>query len=140
MLHSVIQSYTRTYILVDALDECQSSDGIRKRLISEIFELQREHNVSFFATSRHIPEIVDEFQGSPSVEIRASEEDVRRYLTEHMLQLPRCVTRSQSLQEEITTAIIGAVDGMYVQLTLFSDQLSFNDRLGFFLHNYIWTP
>ena len=92
VLHSVIGNYARTFLIIDALDECQNSDGTRTTLLSEIFKLQTNGNVSFFATSRFIPEIVDEFQGSPSVEIRASEEDVRRYLAEHMPRLPRCVT------------------------------------------------
>ncbi len=63
-------------------------------------------------TSRFIPEIVKNFEGSISLEIRASDEDVRRYLEGHMSRLPSFVLRGLDLQEEIKTEIIKAVDGM----------------------------
>jgi Cdc6-like AAA superfamily ATPase len=113
-LHSVVADYSRTFIIVDALDECQISDGGRTRLLSEIFNLQAKTGASLFATSRYIPEIMKEFEGSVSLEIRASDEDVRRYLDGHMLELPSLVVRSHDLQENIKTEIIKAVDGMYV--------------------------
>ena len=69
---------------------------------------------NIFATSRFIPEITEKFEGSISLEIRASDEDVRRYLDGHMSQLPAFVKRSPDLQEEIKTEIIKAVEGMYV--------------------------
>jgi hypothetical protein len=48
------------------------------------------------------------------LEIRASEEDVRRYLDGHMSQLPAFVVQRSDLQEEIKTGIVTAVRGMYV--------------------------
>ena len=59
-----------------------------------------------------------EFEGSVSLEIRASE-DVQRYLDGHMSQLPSCVSRSSDLQEQIKTEIIKAVDGMYIHSHIF---------------------
>ena len=49
-----------------------------------------------------------------SLEIRASEHDVRRYVDGHMSHLPSFVGRSLDLQEEIKAEIVKAVDGMYV--------------------------
>jgi hypothetical protein len=46
------------------------------------------------------------------VDIRASDNDVRRYLEGHISQLPSFVLRSPDLQEKIKTKIIEAVDGM----------------------------
>jgi len=46
------------------------------------------------------------------LEIRASKEDVQRYLDGHMFQLPGFVVRSLELQVEIKNAIIKATDGM----------------------------
>ena len=37
-LQSTAGSYSRVFIIVDALDECQVSDGCRTRLLSEIFQ------------------------------------------------------------------------------------------------------
>ena len=49
-----------------------------------------------------------------TLEIRASNEDVERYLEGHIRQLPSFVQRNRQLQEEIKTGISEAVDGMYV--------------------------
>lgn len=113
-LHSVVTSYSRAFIIVDALDECQVSDGGRRRFLSEIFNLHTKTRANVFATSRFIPEIGKEFEGCLSLEIRANDEDVKRYLDGHMLQLPSFVLANFDLQKEIKTAIAQAVDGMYV--------------------------
>jgi hypothetical protein len=67
-----------------------------------------------FATSRFIPEIREKFEGSISLEIRASSEDVGRYLDHHIFRLPGFVGRSPALQEEIKGKIMQSVQGMYV--------------------------
>jgi hypothetical protein len=113
-LQSVAAIYSRVFIIVDALDECQVSDGCRIAFLSEIFTLQEKCQASLFATSRFIPEINEKFKESMQLEIRASDQDVRKYLDGHMSQLPRCVLRSSELQDEIKAEIIKAVDGMYV--------------------------
>ena len=114
-LHSVTTDYCRTFIIIDALDECRVSDGSRIQLLSEISNLQSRTGVSLFATSRLIPDIMKEFEGrSISLEIRASPEDLQRYLGGHMSSLPSFVLRSPSLQEEVQTSIVKAVEGMYV--------------------------
>ena len=115
LLQSVIAGYSRTFIIIDALDECNVSDGGRRRLLSEMVSLQNNTGVSLFATSRFIPEIIKEFEGSVILEIRASDEDVQRYLDGDILKLPSCVLRSRDLQEKIKDEIIKAVDGMYVE-------------------------
>jgi hypothetical protein len=113
-LHSIITDYSRNFIIIDALDESQVSDGGRRKFLSEIFNLQAKAGANLFATSRFIPDIMKEFEGSVSLEIRASDKDVERYLDGHMSLLPSYVLRSHDLQEEIKTGIIKAVDGMYV--------------------------
>jgi len=52
--------------------------------------------------------------GNSTLEIRASEEDVRRYLDDYLVWFPRFVDENSELREEIKTAIIKAVNGMYV--------------------------
>jgi Cdc6-like AAA superfamily ATPase len=113
ILQSVAAVYSRVFIIVDALDECQVSGGCQQRFLSGLFNLQTKCGVNLFATSRPILSIEKEFEGNLNLEIRASEEDVRRYLDGHMFQLPGFVVRSLELQEEIKTHIVKAVDGMY---------------------------
>jgi hypothetical protein len=106
----------RVFIIVDALDECQDLDGCRTKFLSAIFNLQKKVGANVFATSRLIPEITDQFQRTLSIEIRATEGDIRRYLRGHKSKLPRFVANQPHLQDEITTSITKAVDGMYVRL------------------------
>jgi hypothetical protein len=113
ILHSVSALYSQVFIIVDALDECQVTDGRRARLMSTIFKLQGE-SANLFLTSRFIPEILERFKGSVSLEIRARDEDVQRYLAGHMTRLPPFVSSNPDLQNEIKATISKAVDGMCV--------------------------
>ena len=106
-LHVVTAMYSRVFIIVDALDECQS----RSKFLSEIFNLQAKSGANLFATSRFISEVTERFNGYPSREILASDEDVRRYLDGHMS--PRAFLKKNSeLQDEIKTKIVEATKGM----------------------------
>lgn len=120
-LQSIAALYSRVFIIVDALDECQASDGCRSRFLSQIFSLQAKTGANLFATSRHLPEIEKEFSGNPHLEIRASDRDVRKYIKEHMFRLPDFVGRSPELQEEIKTGIVQSVQGMCVTLFRWPD-------------------
>lgn len=115
VLHSIVAGYSRAFVVIDALDECQVSDGGRKQFLAELFDLQASTQTSFLATSRFIPEIMKEFEGrSTRLEIRASDDDLQRYLDGHMWRLPAFISRSPYLEKEIKTAIVNAVDGMYM--------------------------
>jgi hypothetical protein len=113
-LQSVSAMYSRVFIVVDALDECQASDSCRSTFLSEIFSLQAKTGASFFTTSRPIPDIEGEFKGCLTHEILASDEDVYRYLDGHMSQLPKFILSLPELQKEIRTEITSAVEGMQV--------------------------
>ena len=111
-LQPVASVYSRVFLIIDALDECQVSDGSRSRFLSEIFNLQVKYSTNIFATSRFIPEITEKFNRSTILEIRARDEDVRKYLD-------GCISQSESkvlksYHEEIKAEITKAVEGMYV--------------------------
>jgi ankyrin repeat protein len=113
-LQLVVASYSKAFIIIDAVDECQEVDGCRAKLLSEIFTLQEKSNLHFLATSRFIPEITERFRESASIEIHANSEDVRKYLDGQMYQLPTFVSGNSELQEEIKNGIVHSVHGMYV--------------------------
>jgi Cdc6-like AAA superfamily ATPase len=113
-LQAVAALYSRCFIVVDALDECQASDGCRTKLLTEIFVLQAKSRANIFSTSRFIPNINEYFKNSIQLEIWASDYDVQRYLDGHMSELPTCVLHNSELQGEIKAAIVKAVNGMYV--------------------------
>ena len=112
MLQSEMNRYTQVFVVVDALDECPVENRVRRDLLSKLNALQASHSVSLMATSRIIPDIMQEFQTSLHLEIRASEEDVRSYLDEQMFRLAHCVKRNNDLQEAVKENIVKAVNGM----------------------------
>ncbi|KAL4903023.1 hypothetical protein BDW74DRAFT_180313 [Aspergillus multicolor] len=65
---------SRVLIVVDALDECEST--ARESLLAAIYALQDRCNVNFLAMSRYIPGTIAAFEGCPSLKIRATMEDV----------------------------------------------------------------
>lgn len=101
----------RLYVLLDALDECLDRRVV-KALLKKISVIQEHQAVSLLATSRRIPDISSNFAGHPVLEIRASDEDVCRYLENNMTILPSSIQRNSSLRETIKSSISGAVDGM----------------------------
>ncbi len=111
-LGSVAAMYSRVFIIVDALDECQTSNGCRASFLSEIFNLQAECGANIFATSRFIPEVIEKFARKPSLEIRASNEDVRKYLDIRISQEGSRILQRPDMQGKIITEIVKAVDGM----------------------------
>jgi Cdc6-like AAA superfamily ATPase len=117
-LQIVAKSYSRVFVIIDALDECQVFDGCRSKLLSEIFSLQTKCRSNIFATSRFMPDIVERFDNEMRLEIRASNQDMKIYLDGHMSQLPGFVLRSSKLQDEIKAEIIKAADGMYAALRI----------------------
>ena len=111
-LHSVVSEHSRVFIVVDALDECQTSDDCRARFLSTLFDLQVRSKINLFATSRVIPDISERFEGSPHLEVRASDFDIRRYLEGHIAELGAVVTEKNDLRDAIIDTITGAVHGM----------------------------
>ena len=111
-LHSVTGMFSRVFIVIDALDECQYE--YRTKFLSRIFQLQTAARVYIFATSRFIPDIEHLFEDSLVQEIRATAEDIGRYVSGQIDQLPSCVQNKRQLQEEIKVGVSEAVDGMYV--------------------------
>ena len=112
-LQSTIASFSTTFIVIDALDECQVSDGSQTKFLSKILHLQTNTRANLFITSRLIPDIVKEFQGAASLEIRASDGDVQSYIDRQLSRLPSFVHRNLDLKEQIKFEIVKAVDGMY---------------------------
>lgn len=71
-LSDIAADFSRVFILVDALDECQIAESSLVKFVSEILALQSRHNVSLFATSRYSPRLASAFGGSLKQDIRAN--------------------------------------------------------------------
>lgn len=112
VLEEAIAQHATVHIVVDALDEWDDINGDRSRFLKELKNLQTAQDLRLMATSRFITEIEEAFQDSPTMEIRAEEEDVRRYVAGQMDRMPRCIRVDHELQLKIQDVIVSNVEGM----------------------------
>ncbi|KAJ4860563.1 ankyrin repeats (3 copies) domain-containing protein [Trichoderma breve] len=119
-LHSIAAAYSRTFIVIDALDECQ--DLSRLRLLDEIFDLQGKTGANIFATSRISDTIKRRFDGYPTAEISANERDVLAYLDEQ-LSLRRSEIINGDIRDKIRAGVLRAADGMFLLATFHIDTI-----------------
>lgn len=78
-LQSVVETYEKVFVVIDALDECHTTNDCRNVFLSQVFDLQIKCDVKIFATARPIPEITKRFIGD-HMEIRAHDRDLDKYL------------------------------------------------------------
>lgn len=114
-LGSAIASFSRVFLIIDALDECPARDGVRSvrsPMLRKLLSLCEQHKVHIFATSRPDQEISAHFSSGVSVEITARREDIERYVDERMDELDTLIKRKPELKSDIKFAIVGAAKGM----------------------------
>ena len=113
LLQSEARGFSKVFIVIDALDECSESNGTRDSFLTEIRKLQP--NVNLLVTSRHISTIEREFEKQARVEIRASDDDARRYLesrVERERRLQCLIGEDLGLQGTIVNTIVEKAKGM----------------------------
>jgi Cdc6-like AAA superfamily ATPase len=113
-IRSVCANYTRVFIVVDALDELTAKDNERTRLLDHLGTLQSLVDVNLMITSRFVLEIEQWFQAETRLEVRACDQDVRRYVASQVPRLPTCIQRDDGLIAEIQNKIAEKADGMSV--------------------------
>ncbi|KAH0543788.1 hypothetical protein FGG08_001970 [Glutinoglossum americanum] len=124
LLQSEVRGFSKVFIIVDALDECPESNGTRNSFLTEIRKLL---NIRLLVTSRYISAIQREFEKTASVEIRASDGDIRRYLEgriEREYRLERHVKACPILQETIVNTTVEKAKGMFLLAQLHMDSLA----------------
>jgi hypothetical protein len=113
-LQSILRSYSSVYLVIDALDECLDEDRTHRQLLARVRGLQKEANLHLMVTSRFIPEIGEEFRQATRLEVRASDEDVKKFIAGQIYRLPGLVHDNKKLQILVQDTITQAVDGMLV--------------------------
>jgi hypothetical protein len=99
-----IRTYSKFFIIVDALDECEHHET-RANLLRTL----RSSTAKLMVTSRDLTSIAQDFQKVARLNIRANDQDVRRYLEGRIATAPRHLER---LQETIVSQMIQNVAGM----------------------------
>lgn len=116
-LKAAVGILSTVYVVVDALDELSNKDctsHVRTRLMHQLRALQAKGDVRLLVTTRKIPDIVEEIfdDQTPSLELFADTEDVKKFIVGQFDRLPRCIQRDPYLQDQIQESIVQAIDGM----------------------------
>ncbi|KAJ6571215.1 ankyrin repeat-containing domain protein, partial [Mycena capillaripes] len=122
VLVSLVVELEKVYIVVDAVDEYPEIQ--RHILLTRLAAMGR--TVNLMITSR--PHIAHDMPPPQikTLEIRANNEDVRRYIEEQIKMSPRLlrhVQKQPDLREEIQSKIGTTVDGMFLLAKLHMDSL-----------------
>jgi hypothetical protein len=117
-LDSVINLYSRTFIVIDALDEYDT--GSRTDLLEAVFQLQRTTDFNLLTTLRPIQEITAEFKSSGillrTIEVQADDADIRAFLGHQMTRKMTFLRRvPDDTKAKIVAEIAEATRGMYVR-------------------------
>ncbi|KAI3326598.1 hypothetical protein HD806DRAFT_520391 [Xylariaceae sp. AK1471] len=123
-LEAVAAIYSRVFIVIDALDECESLNSCRTKLLQSVFQLQAKCGVNIFATSRIDPSIESQFEKAQIVDMTGSRDDIVRYLDEGVSQLPEFVQRNPELKIEIKQRILNVSVGMFLMARHLLESLS----------------
>ncbi|KAF2453530.1 hypothetical protein BDY21DRAFT_424471, partial [Lineolata rhizophorae] len=121
-LRDVLTHYSAVHIVIDALDECRDND--RDQFLAKLRDLQAGRDLRLMVTSRFITEIEDGFREALRLEVRASNEDVKRFVAGQICRLPRCIRRDPALQDMVQEKVAEAADGMFLLARLLTDLLS----------------
>jgi hypothetical protein len=112
LLLFLCSTFTQTFVLVDALDECNAL-SVRRPFLS-VLQALHEVSVKTFITSRPNPEdIKTQLCQVPQVKIVANESDIKKYIkekTEANQVFMRRIT--PDLEEQIIDTIAGRASGM----------------------------
>jgi hypothetical protein len=114
IIEALLESFTTTYIIIDALDEC--FEDYRYDVMSMLLAIAgyQQIQVHILVTSRpHIEDIRSRIPQWPHIEIQAHQEDIRR-LFYHKLERSQSSQRiiTANFKEEIITAIATQAQGM----------------------------
>jgi ankyrin repeat protein len=134
LLSSQLGGYPSTYLVIDALDECE--DQTRSELCSQLQALPE--SVYLLITSRDIPELKDQINASSRLEIRASGSDIKMYLEARIDEIQKFERLKQHLEKDpqlrplIISTIREKAKGMYVSSFRFNATSNLHFNLMFF--------
>ncbi|UPX21049.1 uncharacterized protein EKO05_0011255 [Ascochyta rabiei] len=120
-IRAMVNSLRRVFLVVDALDECNTNS--LGDLLSTIFMLRDECNINILATSRDIPTITSEFKGAGVLEISARDEDIQHFVRGNTKG--NIVHRDPTLLDEAAVKIAQSAQGMFLLAKLHVDSLQF---------------
>lgn len=108
-----LSQFNRTFIVLDALDECSVTGGTMRQSLDFLISLQSRLNINILATSRFNEETASLFKKSGAiVEIEANDDDIRAYVDHRAAYFSSFVTRKRGLLGYIRDEIVKSSRGM----------------------------
>ncbi|KAL9105147.1 MAG: hypothetical protein Q9187_008807 [Circinaria calcarea] len=122
---SEFTSYTKVFVIVDALDECSEKDGTRENLLHNLRALGI---TNLLVTSRYVAWIGRMFDTtSTRLDIEAHKEDVQKYVEGRIFRenrLIRHIKTDPSLQDLLIGKIVDSTNGMFLIAQLHMDSVA----------------
>ncbi|KAI5840036.1 ankyrin repeat-containing domain protein [Morchella snyderi] len=117
ILFKLSKSFTRTFIICDALDECDP--GKQRKMLLPLFHQMAKNGIYVFLTSREYPEDIQiSLQGSASAKIRlwAKDEDITFYIKQKIADNPRAkrLVEQGNCQDKIILQLQKCANGMFL--------------------------
>lgn len=110
LLDSVCRSFSRVFLLVDALDELRT--GERKKLLSALLQLE-SGSISFFFTSRpNVCDIQRQLKDATRLPIRAADADIRLYVRRRIDKDNIFQERIKNFEAELIETVTELAAGM----------------------------
>jgi hypothetical protein len=118
-----VRSYRKTYLLIDALDECTERNSTRQDFLSHLQVREAQWNLTILVTSRpHIRDVPNIFENIGQLEIRPMDKDLRLYIERRIQREPRLkrnVQNDRALKGIIVDTIMAKAQGMYVIFVIY---------------------
>lgn len=111
-LEAIIPTLSRIFVIIDALDECRTSDRSRSEFLAKLFRLRKQYKINVFATSRFDPDLHVQFEDGLRLDVRARTEDIKKFLDQGLSPARFFLRNNEQLQKEMKDAIVEAADGM----------------------------
>ncbi|KAG9585851.1 hypothetical protein KCU77_g6136, partial [Aureobasidium melanogenum] len=127
LLYTVLSSFKKSILVVDALDELRSS--ARNGLMSQILTIQQKSNVNVYVTSRYTEDIAQEIPNAAKVNIRAREDDLRCSLA-IILERGSLLRKRPDLQKQALSKILRVADGIFLLAVLYAEHLAEFEIIG----------
>lgn len=109
------QSIDRVFVIVDALDECETKN--RKAFLRSLSSLQGDRPLSIFMTSRSYEDYVNQLFGScPRMKIQAHDSDLRAYVSKEVENNNDIDGVEEHFKHRMIERVVQGAHNMYVRL------------------------
>ena len=124
LIKSTIRSFTKVYVVIDAIDECPEIGSARAVFLAAMQEIQPY--ICTFFTSRHVPSIERALNKATKIEMESNDEDIIKYLEQRLLKwesLTVYMKKDATLFETIMTSLIAKARKMFLLARLHVESL-----------------